>query len=158
MNPKKKTLLFVCTGNVCRSPMAEVLFNDALSPDSPWTAESAGLMATSGQRASREAVKAVRELNIPLGTHRSRPVTREIIDGAFCIVVMTSAHASLFGTLFPDARDRVHLLRSFDPDTTIKDVDDPIGMSLSVYKRTRDTIRAAMPGLLQYLDDSDTHG
>lgn len=157
MARRKERLLFVCTGNICRSPMAEYLFNHALDADSRWAAESAGLMASAGQRASGDAVKAMRELNISMGAHRSRPVTRDIIDGAFCIVVMTSAHASLFGTLFPDARDRVHLLRSFDPSTQQKDVDDPIGTSLSEYRRTRDTIRSAMPGLLEYLDSMDTN-
>ena len=157
MNRKKKLILFVCTGNICRSPMAEHLFKDILPRNAAWRAQSAGLMASQGQRASTAAVATMRELHLSISSHRSQPVTRDLIDDAFCIVVMTRSHASLLGSSFSDALDRVHLLRSFDPDAGDNDVDDPIGMGLSVYRQARNTIRSAMPGLLQYLNDLETN-
>jgi protein-tyrosine phosphatase len=99
----------------------------------------------------------MQELHISISRHRSQPVSREVIDDAICIVVMTHAHESHFASLFPDAMDRVHLLRSFDSAARKDDVEDPIGMGVSVYRKTRETLQAAIPGLLTYLDDLDTN-
>ena len=152
----KKLILFVCTGNICRSPMAEALFNHALPPESPWRAKSAGLMASHGHVASDAAIAALQELHISLANHRSQLASRDLVDAAFCIVVMTRSHASQLETLFPNASDRIHLLRSFDPGANTDDVDDPIGMSLEAYREARDAIRSAIPGLIQYLNDLET--
>ncbi len=152
MNAPDPAILCICTGNICRSPMAEYLVRRALPSNAGWQVISAGLMAVHGQPASRDAVSAMRELEIDISPHRSRPVTRDLVDSAFCIVVMTAAHSAQFGDLYPDARDRVHLIRSFDPNADCQDVDDPIGMSLSVYRKTRDAIGDAVPGLIKYLN------
>lgn len=147
----KHRLLFVCTGNICRSPMAEYLLRHRLRRQSPWVIASAGLMAMAGMAASDEAVQVLRRQGIDLRPHRSRPLTRADVDAATVIVVMTRTHRDQLLASFPDAGDRVYLLKTFDPDAPDADLHDPIGQPLDVYRRTSEDIRAALPGLLRYM-------
>ena len=147
-------LLFLCSGNMCRSPMAEYLMREWLGQDSVWSVQSAGVSAGDGLPASWEAVQALRESGIDLLAHRSRRLTRELVDAARVIVVMTDAHRAAVLERFPDARERVRLLGSFGPSPEDgDDVGDPIGSSLDVYRRVRDQIRALLPNLVLFLHE-----
>jgi protein-tyrosine phosphatase len=150
-------VLFVCTGNTCRSPMAETLLRAALPPASPLRVASAGLAACEGACASEGALIALGELGYNARQHRSRLVSPEQIREAAAIVAMTTAHAQQLATLFPVARDRVLLLRSFDPDAPAQsDVNDPFCGSLDDYRRCRDLILKAIPGLIRFLEQTGT--
>lgn len=152
MQPATKRLLFVCTGNICRSPMAEYLLREKLGGRRDWTVESAGVSAVAGIPASVEAVQALRACGIDLRRHRSQPLRRECIDAATLVVVMTRSHRDQLLALFPDALEKLYLLRAFDPKAADPDLHDPIGMPLRVYRETCDAIRAALPGLVQYME------
>ncbi|MBN1671311.1 MAG: low molecular weight protein arginine phosphatase [Kiritimatiellae bacterium] len=145
------TVLFVCTGNICRSPMAEYLLRDRLDSDAQWRVVSAGVLATVGRPASPAAVEALREHGIDMSAHRSRPVTEELVDRAQLIVVMTIAQKVDMMDRFPSARGKVYLLKSFDLSARDGDVEDPIGLPLEAYRRVRDKIDAALPDLLVFL-------
>ncbi len=146
-----KNVLFVCTGNICRSPMAEALWRDLAGDEFPTL--SVGVSALAGQRASAHAIDVLRELNIDASRHRSQPVSAGIIRQADVIIAMTHGHAEALAYLYPDATKKTFLLREFDPaaDEDDLDVSDPIGMSRGIYAECRDMLRAAMPGLLAYL-------
>mgnify|MGYP001218928768 CR=1 FL=1 len=136
--------------------MAEVLLRAALPKTSPWQVTSAGLAAYEGMQASEHAITAVGELGCDLRSHRSHPVTPERIREAEAIVAMTGAHAQQLASRFPDAQDRVHLLRSFDPDVSERaDIKDPFCGSLDDYRQCRDFILKAIPGLVRFLKQAE---
>ncbi|HAS83818.1 MAG TPA: low molecular weight protein arginine phosphatase [Verrucomicrobia bacterium] len=143
----KRTIVFVCTGNICRSPMAEYLFRAHIASQSDIRVCSAGVMTGYGQPASRYAVKAMNELGVDMNAHRSQPVTQELVDAAELLVVMTEGHRDVLLSRYPQAASRVALLKSFDTQARDVDVLDPIGLSLDVYRHVRDEIAAALWGL-----------
>ena len=144
-------ILFVCTGNICRSPMEEYLFREHHARGRDWRVGGAGTHAPEGQPASREAVRVLKDLGIDLKPHRSRMLTQELVDEASVIVVMTEGHRQICLERFPDAAEKVHVLKSFDAEALDVDVMDPIGYSKMVYRAVRDEIAAALYGLESYL-------
>lgn len=147
----KRLIVFVCTGNVCRSPMAEFMMRRKLGPSSDWTVASAGVNAVSGMSASRNAVTVLRELGVDLTPHRSRQLARDLVDAASIIVVMTAAHRDQVQMLFRHAREKIFLLRSFDPAADSEDLEDPIGADEETYRQISDAIESALPGLMEFI-------
>ena len=145
-----KHVLFVCTGNVCRSPMAEGLFRKLLDGRTDITVSSAGVSAGRGQPASGDAVRALQPLGIDLSKFRSQPVSEELVEKATHIFVMTRDHKRLLELFFPEAAGKTRLLR--DLEKGAPDVPDPIGLGRATYERCRDTIQNALPALLKLID------
>jgi len=152
---QSKTVLFVCTGNTCRSPMAEVLLRRRSAELPGWQVVSAGICAGAGMRASAESVKAVAELGLDLSDHRSRLLSSKQIRDARVIVVMTRAHADAIRDVQSAASDKIFLMRSFLPDGD-GDVADPVGFGIGDYRRCRDEIASGMDGLVAFLKGLQT--
>ena len=156
----ERPIMFVCTANVCRSPMAEYLLRHRLGPESKWEICSAGFTTGRGLPATQPATLALREHGIDLRPHRSMPITRELVDAAFLIVVMTVSHREQMRTFFPDAIKKVFLLNHFNSASIDKnkDVEDPIGAPPETYRRIRDEIEAALPNLISFIKSTDGKG
>jgi protein-tyrosine phosphatase len=153
-------LLFICTGNTCRSPMAEALCKARLADRLGCAIEdleargfvviSAGLSAIEGQPAASHAAEVVRTRGGSLRSHASRRITPELVHHADAIITMTRDHRDTLLAHAPEAADRVRLL-----DPLGDDVDDPIGADRATYLRTADAIEAHLAHLL---DDLGLHG
>ena len=131
--------------------MAEYLLRDRLGRDSGWDVESAGLSTCNGMPASGAAIIALRELNIDMKAHLSRPVSRELVDSASLIVVMTASHLTQLRAMYPLVVEKSFLLKSFTPNGRGGDVEDPIGASVEVYCGIRDEIEEALPELISFV-------
>lgn len=146
-------ILFVCTGNVCRSPMAEYLFRQRMADQPHIHPISAGLMGIENQPASSEAITVLNELGVDLKPHRSRSLSKDLVASSKLIAVMTAAHREAILRDYPEAADKVFLLSSFGTadEKRAPDIPDPIGQSVDVYRRVRDQINSALSDLILHL-------
>jgi protein-tyrosine-phosphatase len=106
-------ILIVCTGNLCRSPMAETLLQARLARDEArrdWEIGSAGIWATEGRSASAYAVEEMAERGLDLSGHCARPATRELMAEAALVLTMTRHHAEALEAAFPEHAHKVYML------------------------------------------------
>ena len=138
-------IIFICTGNTCRSPMAEGLFRAHGGEEKTGLAAvSAGLFTQDGIPASDNAVTAAKELGADISAHRSRMLTHEIAQSARYLVCMTGAHYDRVCEMFPDCADKVFTL-------TQRDVSDPFGGDLETYRRAAAEIDAGVRSIIERL-------
>jgi protein-tyrosine-phosphatase len=133
-------IIFICTGNTCRSPMAAALMRRALPGAS---ISSAGVYAAPGARPSAEAVAVMREMGIDISGHRARKFTCGMADGAV-LVPMTHGHEEMLRAMCPGAR----VVRFLDG----ADVPDPFGGSTESYRKTAFLLESAVERLAKRLD------
>jgi len=147
--------LFVCTGNTCRSPMAEGLFRKYLAEkigcgvdelqDRGYKVFSAGTMNMDGVPASAESVTACALKGVDIADHVSRPLTQSLIEASDYIYCMTRAHCEHVVRLAPDAQQRCHLLAAGG------DVPDPIGRPQEYFNKCADHIESAVKARISEL-------
>lgn len=133
----KGEIIFVCTGNTCRSPMAESIFNSLKSKG--YFATSAGIYAQSGDKPSLNSVLALKEIGIDIKNHISTPLTYEAAKNAALILTLTTRHKYAILSLDRGFSDKVMTLSEFVGES--KEISDPFGGDLEVYRACRDEIK-----------------
>lgn len=153
-------LLFVCTGNTCRSPLAEGIARNALAQRGVQgvTAGSAGTSAWDGAPASDGALLVALEHGIDLGAHEARMLTPAIVEQSDLILTMGPSHLERVHALGGNAR--AHLLAGFASQGALATpVSDPFGGDLTVYRQTFDELRALVEAVIDRVasapDDPD---
>lgn len=130
-----RSVLFVCTANQCRSPMAEGFLKSLAAqhgePDR-WQVQSAGTWAEPGRPATPFSQAVMQRRHVDLSGHRSRPIDAELLAAASVVLVMTCHHREALQAEFPEAQGKVHMLSELiDRDF---DIEDPYGGSLNDYE------------------------
>lgn len=152
-----KHVLFVCTGNTCRSPMAEALFRKVVENRGDYKVSSAGVSASRGGSANPETIAILKKRNVPLNNFRSRPVSEETLEEATHVFAMTRGHLRALEDEFPEYSDKFHLVCEFAniPGKGIGiDVPDPIGMGRAAYEETAGVLDVAIPSIVGYIDQT----
>jgi Glycine/serine hydroxymethyltransferase len=132
--------------------MAEGLFRQLAADRPDIRVKSAGLSAFPGQHPSTYAVQAMAAAGVDISGFHSQQLTTGLVREASCIFVMTRNHLDSVQYLFPEAAEKLFLLREFELGASSLDVTDPIGMGPDAYEITREIIQRALPGILKFID------
>lgn len=145
-------ILFVCTGNTCRSPMAEVLFRREwikLGCTNKVKVASAGLAALPGEKASANARELMHCEGVDLESHITAALDRETVDSASLILAMTGAQREMITERFPLAAAKTFLLKEFAGAVTEgPDVEDPYGGNMDKYRSVMEEISSAVTKII----------
>jgi protein-tyrosine-phosphatase len=144
-----KRILFVCTGNTCRSPMAESLLKNRNL--SGVEVKSAGIFAVDGSEASPNAKKVLDEQAIK-HNHQASMLTESLVNWSDYILTMTRGHKSSILSMYPESRAKVFTIKEFSAKAGSQDVSDPFGGNMEVYRETFQELQELMDKVVQRLE------
>lgn len=137
--------LFVCTGNTCRSPMAESVLRHYANETH--SVKSAGVFAMPGESASKHAIQALQKKGITID-HSSKQINDELLDWSSVILTMTGNHKQFLLTRYPQHKEKLYTLYEYVNGEN-KDISDPYGGSLSTYENTLNELEELILKIIQ---------
>jgi len=152
---EQQKILFVCSGNTCRSPIAEYLLRNELEQcglASSCTVLSAGTLGIEGAPATDEAIEVIAERNIDARGHRSQGLTPELVESATLVIGMTVAHKAAAEHLVPEATLRCRVITEFTDGDASRGIADPIGQPVEVYRRCATEIESVLPAIVSFIE------
>lgn len=151
-----KNVLFVCTGNTCRSPMAEALFRDLVKERSDYQVASAGVAAAPGMPASKHTAALLKDRGLDLARFQSRMLDRQTLEQATHVFAMSSHHMGAIVDEFPAQADKVYLVSEFAAEDELRgrDISDPFGQGRHAYEETLRSLEKILPTLIAYIDQT----
>lgn len=131
-------IMFVCTGNICRSPMAHHYMQKRvkdLKIEDNFLISSCGVYASTGEKATQNAIFVMKEYNVDMENHRATNIADTNIEDYDYIITLTTRHKEQIRYFYPKLGDNIFTLREFVDDKEIyKNIDDPWGLNITVYK------------------------
>lgn len=149
-----KRVLFVCTGNTCRSPLAEALFRDLVKDRADYEVGSAGVAAAPGMPASKHTTAILKEKGLHREDFGSRMLEAAMLKAATHVFAMSAHHITAIEDEFPEHAGKIYLVSEFAADDAVrgKDVSDPFGQGRAAYDETLRDLEKMLPSLLAYID------
>ena len=149
-----KNILFVCTGNICRSPMAKVIFEDMVvkSPElrsAGITVNSAGTLNMDHHDASDKAIQVLKERGLDLSSHTSKHMDQDLVEWSDIILVMEDEHREYILDEFTNAHNKVQMLSEFAGEKG--DIPDPIGQGIETYRQCAEQLTSLLRTILEKL-------
>ena len=148
----KPVIVMVCTGNTCRSPMAETLLREMLlkklGREDAVRVLSAGVAAHNGSSASPQSIEVMGERQLDLTGHSSQLLSEDVMNVADLVLTMTRSHRAAILAAWPEMHDRVHTLRQDGGD-----ISDPIGMPIDAYRQCADQMALELEQWVKRLED-----
>ena len=154
MDIRKANILFVCTGNICRSPFAHAFFAKLVNQRrlQGITVESAGLLALPGNSATHMAQRVAEEFGVDLSGHKAKSVSKELVARSNLILVMEKSHEDTLLTDFPETQGKTRLIRHFARfGSRRRGIADPYGLKYDAYRFCFLDIEDAVLGLIDFL-------
>ena len=155
MTKLQTNILFVCIGNICRSPFAHAFFTKLVNQKQlrGIAVESAGLFALPGNSATYMAQRVAEEFGVDLAEHRAKTVSKELVDWSSLILVMEKSHKDTLLIDFPEAEGKTQLIRNFARyGSKRRGIADPYGLKYDAYRFCFLDIEDAVSGLMDFYE------